>query len=37
MIAEQLIGKTHDIRDAIRVARIGKKTGIKRAIELLIR
>jgi Holliday junction DNA helicase RuvB len=37
LIAEQLVGKTHDIRDAIRVARIGKKTGIKRAIELLIK
>jgi len=37
MIAEQLIDKTNDIRDAIRVARTAKKVGIKRAIELLIR
>jgi DNA polymerase III delta prime subunit len=37
MIAEMLIDKTNDIRDAIRVARTSKKVGIKRAIELLIR
>lgn len=37
MVAEQLVGKTHDIRDAIRVARISQKVGIHRAIELLIR
>jgi hypothetical protein len=37
MIAELLIDKTNDIRDAIRVARTSKKVGVARAIELLIR
>jgi len=36
-IAGRLIGKSHDVRDAIRVARLSKRVGVKRAIELLIR
>ena len=35
-IATRLAGKTHDIRDAIRVARLSKRVGVQRAIELLI-
>lgn len=35
-IAGKLIGKSHDVRDAIRVARLSKRVGVKRAIELLI-
>jgi Holliday junction DNA helicase RuvB len=35
MVAEKLVGRTHDIRDAVRVARMSKKTGVIRAIELL--
>lgn len=31
-----LFGKTHDVRTAIRVARLSKRVGVKRAIELLI-
>lgn len=34
-IAGRLIGKSHDVRDAIRVARLSKRVGVKRAIELL--
>lgn len=36
-IAKKLIGKSHDVRDAIRVARLSKRVGMKRAIELLIK
>ena len=36
-IATRLVGKTHDVRDAVRVARLTKRTGVKRAVELLIR
>lgn len=36
-IALRLVGKTHDVRDAVRVARLAKRIGVKRAIELLIR
>lgn len=36
-IAGRLIGKTQDVRDAIRVARLSKRVGVKRAIELLIK
>jgi len=36
-IALRLLGKTHDVRDAVRVARLAKRVGVKRAIELLIR
>ena len=35
-IAVRLVGKTHDIREAIRVARLSRRVGIKRAVELLI-
>ncbi len=36
-IATYLLGKTHDVRDAVRVARVAKRTGVKRAVELLIK
>ena len=36
-IATRLLGKTHDVRDAVRVARLAKRTGVQRAVELLIR
>ena len=36
-IATRLVGKTHDVRDAVRVARLSKRVGVKRAAELLIR
>jgi len=36
-IAGRLIGKSHDVRDAIRVARLSKRVGVKRATELLIK
>lgn len=36
-IAGRLTGRSHDIRDAIRVARLSTRVGVKRAIELLIR
>ncbi len=35
-IAMRLVGATHDVRDAVRVARLSKRTGVKRAVELLI-
>ena len=36
-IATRLVGKTHDVRDAVRVARLSKRVGVRRAVELLIR
>jgi len=36
-VAIRLVGKTHDVRDAVRVARLSKRVGVARAIELLIR
>ena len=36
-IATRLLGKTHDVRDAVRVARLAKRVGVKRAVELLVR
>lgn len=36
-IALRLVGRTHDVRDAIRVARLAKRVGVKRAVELLLR
>jgi len=36
LIAEKLVGKTHDIRDAVRVARVSKKVSVPHAIELLM-
>ncbi len=35
-IAMRLVGATHDVRDAVRVARLSKRVGTKRAIELLV-
>jgi len=35
-IAFRLVGKTHDIRDAIRVGRLSTRVGVERAVELLI-
>jgi len=35
-IAMRLVGKTHDVRDAVRVARLSKRVGVARAVELLI-
>jgi len=35
-IALRLVGKTHDVRDAVRVARLAKRVGVKRAVELLV-
>jgi len=35
-IADLLGGRTHDVRDAVRVARLSSDLGVKRAIELLI-
>jgi len=35
-IAMKLVGRTHDVRDAIRVARLAKRVGVKRAAELLL-
>jgi Holliday junction DNA helicase RuvB len=36
LIGEQLIGKTQDIRDTIRVARLARQRGVPRAIELTL-
>lgn len=35
-VAAKLIDKSHDVRDAIRVARLSKRTGVDRAVELLL-
>jgi Holliday junction DNA helicase RuvB len=35
-VAIRLVGMTHDVRDAVRVARLSKRVGVKRAVELLI-
>lgn len=35
-VALKLVGKTHDIRDAIRVGRLSKRVGVERAVELLL-
>lgn len=35
-IAMKLVGRTHDVRDAIRAARLAKRVGVKRAVELLL-
>lgn len=35
-VAMYLVGKTNDVRDAIRVARLSKRIGVDRAVELLI-
>lgn len=36
-IATRLVGRSHDVRDAVRVARLAKRTGVRRAVELLIK
>lgn len=35
-IALKLVNKTHDVREAIRVARLAKRVGVDRAIELML-
>ena len=35
-IAMRLVGKSHDVRDAVRVARVSKRIGVDRAVELLV-
>ena len=35
-IARVLDGRTQDVRDAVRVARLAPKVGVKRAVELLL-
>jgi len=35
-IAQQLDGRTHDVRDAIRVARLAPQLGVSRAVNLLM-
>lgn len=37
IIALRLLGRSHDVRDAVRVARLAKRVGVKRAAELLLR
>jgi len=34
-VATRLVGFSHDVRDAIRVARLASRTGVQKAIELL--
>ena len=34
-IALGLVGRTHDVREAVRVARLSKRVGVARAVELL--
>jgi Holliday junction DNA helicase RuvB len=33
-IAMGLVGKTHDVRDAVNVARLSKRVGVERALQL---
>ena len=35
-IARRLDGRSQDVRDAVRVARLGPQLGVERAIELLL-
>jgi Holliday junction DNA helicase RuvB len=35
-IAQRLDGKTQDVRDAVRVARLAPQLGVERAIALLL-
>jgi len=37
IIALRLLGRSHDVRDAVRVARLAKRVGVKRAVELLLK
>jgi Holliday junction DNA helicase RuvB len=36
LIAQQLVGRSQDIRDAIRVARLARRRGVTRAIDLAL-
>lgn len=36
-IALKMVGKTHDVRDAIRVARLASRVGVEKSIKLLMR
>lgn len=36
-VAMGLVGKTHDVRDAIRVARLSKRIGVEKALALWLR
>ncbi len=36
-IATRLVGRTHDVRDAVRVARLAKRVGVQRSVELLLK
>lgn len=36
-VGAKLVGRTQDVRDAVRVARLSTKVGVQRAIELLFR
>lgn len=33
-IAMKMVGKTHDVRDAVRVARLSKRVGVEKALQL---
>jgi Holliday junction DNA helicase RuvB len=35
-IAKRLYGKTHDVRDAVRVGRLSSRLGVERAVQILI-
>jgi Holliday junction DNA helicase RuvB len=35
-VAVALIGKSHDVRDAIRIARLARRVGTDKAVELLV-
>ncbi len=36
-IATRLVGRTHDVRDAVRVARLAGRVGVQRSVELLLK
>jgi Holliday junction DNA helicase RuvB len=36
LIAQQMVGRSQDIRDAIRVARLARQRGVPRAIDLAL-
>jgi Holliday junction DNA helicase RuvB len=36
LIALELVNKTHDVRTAVRVARLSKRVSVKRAVELIM-
>ncbi len=35
-VAQVLVGRTHDVRDAIRISRLSKRTGVDRALQLFL-